>query len=367
MSRAFAGIFCASPGEITTKSKDPYKVYTSFWRACSLWPIEPPAPAPRLSIDLREHRRDRLDDWQLLPKRPNWVAGWEKLWTPGEAGAIKRLDSFVDTGLVDYQSFRDRPDRPNVSRLSPHLHFGEISVRQIWARMSIEAEEVPKRRGVDKFRSELGWREFAYHLLFHFRSLPERNWRQSFDAYPWRDDEVALKAWQQGRTGYPLVDAGMRELWQTGWMHNRARMIAASFLTKQLRIDWRRGEAWFWDTLVDADLANNSASWQWVAGSGADAAPYFRIFNPVLQARKFDPAGDYIRHWCPELANLPNTILHAPFEADEQTLAAAGVRLGENYPRPIIDLDSARLAALEGYKRVRERTMSTAQVDTDFA
>jgi deoxyribodipyrimidine photo-lyase len=201
--------------------------------------------------------------------------------------------------------------------------------------------------------SEIGWREYAHHLLYYFPALPESNWRSNFDAYPWRINASDLNAWQRGRTGYPFVDAGMRELWQTGWMHNRVRMIAASFLVKHLRIDWRQGEVWFWDTLLDADLANNAAGWQWVAGSGADASPYFRIFNPVIQGQKFDPNGDYVRQWCPELARLPNASIHAPFNADLETLMAAGIKLGETYPYPIVHHDQARKAALEGYMEVR--------------
>ena len=202
--------------------------------------------------------------------------------------------------------------------------------------------------------SEIGWREFAHHLLYHFPSLPDENWRPGFNFYPWRNSPADLKAWQQGQTGYPFVDAGMRELWQTGFMHNRVRMVAASFLVKHLRIDWRRGEAWFWDTLLDADLANNAAGWQWVAGSGADASPYFRIFNPILQGEKFDPDGDYIRRWCPELKDLSNADIHAPFKAKADVLARAGVELGKTYPRPIVDHDMARQAALAGYRLVKD-------------
>jgi deoxyribodipyrimidine photo-lyase len=266
---------------------------------------------------------------------------------------VARLEELARDKLVGYAAQRDRPDLAGTSRLSPHLHWGEISPRQVWARLALEAESPGRRGGADKFLSEIGWREFAYHLLYHFPTLAEENWRRVFDAYPWRDDEQGLAAWQRGRTGYPLVDAGMRELWQTGWMHNRVRMIAASFLIKHLRIDWRRGEAWFWDTLLDADLANNAAGWQWVAGSGADASPYFRIFNPVAQGRKFDPDGAYVRRWCPELAALADDFLHAPFDVPPQALAAAGIKLGETYPRPIVDHAAARRAALAGYEKVR--------------
>jgi deoxyribodipyrimidine photo-lyase len=230
--------------------------------------------------------------------------------------------------------------------------------------MALESEDPSKRDGASKFLAEIGWREFAHHLLYHFPTLPERNWRSNFDAYPWRNSTEDLKAWQRGLTGYPLVDAGRRELWQTGCMHNRVRMITASFLVKHLRIDWRQGETWFWDTLVDANLANNAAGWQWVAGSGADASPYFRIFNPMTQGRKFDPNGDYVRRWCPELARLPNQFIHAPFQAAPEVLARAGIKLGSRYPNPIVDHDQARKAALAGYDKVR--AIPPLRLDPDF-
>ena len=262
--------------------------------------------------------------------------------------------------MSGYAELRDRPDRPNVSRLSPHLHWGEISPRTIWSCITHAAGRNESLRGdADKFLSELGWRAFAYHLLYHYPTLPARNWKPAFDAYPWRQCNRDLAAWQKGSTGYPLVDAGMRELWATGTMHNRVRMVAASFLVKHLRIDWREGEAWFWDTLLDADLANNAASWQWVAGSGADAAPYFRIFNPMEQGRRFDPQGDYVRRWCPELARLPTPYIHAPFEAPPLVLLEAGVVLGQTYPKPIIDHKAARLAALAGYEAVKNAKPAT--------
>jgi deoxyribodipyrimidine photo-lyase len=327
------------------------QVYTPFWRA-SLLPVAAPLPPARVMLELPNAGGDRLQDGTCCRR----IRAGGRLGAAGTGRgrrAIGRLDAFVAEGLAQYRTLRDRPDRANVSRLSPHLHWGEISPRQIWTRMTFEAQDISRRDDVDKFLSELGWREFAHHLLYHFPTLPEQNWRQAFDAYPWRSDATDLKAWQRGRTGYPLVDAGMRELWQTGWMHNRVRMIAASFLIKHLRIDWREGEAWFWDTLVDADLANNAAGWQWVAGSGADASPYFRIFNPVVQGKKFDPDGTYVRRWCPELARLPNDHIHAPFNAPAPVLADAGVVLGTTYPHPIVDHDDARKQALAGYELVR--------------
>jgi deoxyribodipyrimidine photo-lyase len=294
-----------------------------------------------------------LDDWGLLPRNPDWANTWRNWWRPGETGALARFDEFVAADLAGYAHLRDRPDLAASSCLSPHLHLGEISPRQIWARLSVEQHEPARRAGIDKFLSEVGWREFAYHLLYHFPKLPDANWRNAFDAYPWVDRKADLEAWRRGRTGYPFVDAGMRELWHTGWMHNRVRMVAASFLVKHLRIDWRLGEAWFWDTLVDADLANNAAGWQWVAGSGADAAPYFRIFNPITQGRKFDPEGDYVRRWCPELAQLPPEYIHAPFSAPVDVLRRCGIRLGTTYPYPIVVHDEARRAALAGYEQIR--------------
>jgi len=340
------------PWEIATGSGGPFKVYTPFWRASRAKPVEAPLRKPKLDVQTILGS-ESLDDWGLLPQQPNWAAGWDTIWQPGERGARERLAAFVKTGLAGYKTLRDRPDCENISRLSPHLHWGEISPRQIFARMTMETEDRAKSASAEKFLAEIGWREFAYHLLYHFPTLPEDNWRRAFDAYPWRDSAADLKAWQRGLTGYPLVDAGMRELWQTGFMHNRVRMVAASFLIKHLRIDWRRGEEWFWDTLVDADLANNAAGWQWVAGSGADASPYFRIFNPMKQGETFDPDGAYVRRWCPELAKLPNDVIHAPFEASPEILKNAGVELGRTYPKPIVDHAQARAAALAGYQKVR--------------
>ncbi len=344
------------PWTVTTQDGGPFKVFTPFWRAYRRLPVEPPMSAPRLALaSLPKGLGDRLADWHLLPTKPNWAKDFEREWTPGETGARSRLDAFLGGGLAGYADLRDRPDRQNVSRLSPHLHFGEISPRQIFAALSFHmAANSSATRDGEKFLSELGWREFAYHLLYHFPTLPERNWKSAFDVYPWSNDHRHLVAWQRGLTGYPIVDAGMRELWATGYMHNRVRMIVASFLVKHLRIDWRRGEAWFWDTLADADLANNAASWQWVTGSGADAAPYFRIFNPITQGRKFDPDGAYVRRWCPELARLPAAAIHAPFEAPAEILAASSVTLGTTYPHPIVEHARARKAALAGYDAVKQ-------------
>ncbi len=353
-ARSFNASLLNEPWEITTQGGGPYKVFTPYWRACLARPVAPPAPAPEFRVDLSGVSGLALDDLALTPNKPDWAAGWDRLWTPGEAGARARLADFLDAGLAGYGDLRDRCDLPHVSRLSPHLHFGEVSPRQVWASARMAAAQTPAlRRDADKFLSEIGWREFSHHLLFHFPTLPDRNWKAAFDAFEWRDSVADPRAWRKGMTGYPFVDAGMRELWRTGTMHNRVRMIAASFLVKHLRVDWRAGEAWFWDTLLDADLANNAAGWQWVAGSGADASPFFRIFNPVTQGRKFDPQGAYVRRWCPELARLPDEFIHAPFEAPAGVLAQAGVRLGETYPRPIVDHALARAAALDGYAAVK--------------
>jgi len=352
---SFGATLLREPWEVKSAAGEPMKVFTPFWRAHQrLDDIRPPLRAPTALPALAEPiASDSLEDWALEPTRPNWAAAFTRYWTPGEAGAAARLESFLAGGLDGYAEGRDRPDQASTSRLSPHLRFGEISPVQIWHRTRMVAGMEPGR-DVTKFLAEVGWREFAYHLLFHFPDLPEANYQHRFDAFPWRSDEAALRAWQKGLTGYPIVDAGLRELWQTGWMHNRVRMIVASFLVKHLLIDWRAGEAWFWDTLVDADVANNPASWQWVAGSGADAAPYFRIFNPMLQGEKFDPQGDYVRRWVPELAALPAKAIHTPWEAASGVLHKAGVRLGETYPKPIVNHDAARARALAAFATIRE-------------
>lgn len=326
----------------------PYQVFTPFWRALQGRGGPPrPVPVPKklvptaASIDSED-----LASWKLEPTAPDWAGGLREAWTPGEGGAAERLDAFVGHAN-DYKHGRDRPDREETSRLSPHLHFGEIGPRQVWHAVATRAPEA------EAFLRELAWREFSLHLLHRTSDLPEQPLRPAFAEFPWRDDDAQLRSWQKGLTGYPIVDAGMRQLWQTGWMHNRVRMVAASFLVKHLLLPWQAGERWFWDTLVDADLANNAASWQWVAGCGADAAPYFRIFNPMLQGAKFDPAGDYVRRFVPELARLPASHIHAPWTASDAMLADAGVRLGETYPRPIVDHAAARARALSAFKTLK--------------
>ncbi|MEM9329692.1 MAG: deoxyribodipyrimidine photo-lyase [Pseudomonadota bacterium] len=351
---SFPGSVIHEPWEIQTGSGGPYKVYTPFSRAIQAKGFPPPLPADTVKIAETDDLGHTLEALNLLPSHPNWAQGWAELWSPGEAGAHTALDIFLKSGLTGYGELRNRPDLPNVSRLSPHIHYGEISPRQICAKSGFLADKSPEHaHDVGKFLSEIAWRDFANHLLFHFPEIPVRNWKPTFDHYPWRQSKEDLEAWQKGMTGYPMVDAGMRELWHTGYMHNRVRMLVASFLVKHLRIHWREGEAWFWDTLVDADLANNTSSWQWVAGSGADAAPYFRIFSPLGQGPKFDPKGHYVRQWCPELAKLPDNVIHAPFEASEIILKNAGVKLGETYPFPIVDHKKARQAALDGYEAVK--------------
>ncbi|NRG19055.1 deoxyribodipyrimidine photo-lyase [Rhizobiales bacterium] len=350
---SFNANLLVEPWEIETSSGGPFRVYTPFWRALRQRG-EPPAPTPAVKgltgVD-RPPQSLAIDDLSLLPRKPDWAEGLREIWTPGEAGAQARLRDFLENALERYATERDLPGASATSMLSPHLRFGEISPRQIWhAACHHVAKEKLADKPLEKFLSELAWREFSYHLLFHFPSLPSENYQAKFDGFPWEDDSTAFRAWSMGRTGYPIVDAGMRELWHTGYLHNRVRMVVASFLIKHLMIDWREGAAWFRDTLVDADIANNSASWQWVAGSGADAAPYFRIFNPITQGEKFDADGTYTRRWVPELADLPNEYLFRPFDAPQDVLEKAGVELGKTYPHPLVDHSKARVRALDAFQ-----------------
>ena len=354
-TEAFNGSLLLDPGTLKTASGGPFRVFTPFWKACRAHSgIQKPCSAPQhLTTPQRWPDSDELDQWRLLPTSPDWAGGLRDTWIPGESHALARLSEFLDRELGAYSAQRDRPDTDGTSRLSASLHWGEIGPRQIWSAVHdrLHAGEMAGHEGqAESFLRELVWREFSYNLLIHFPRLPDAPLDPKFAGFPWSSDYgEALAAWQQGRTGYPLVDAGMRQLYATGWMHNRVRMVAASLLIKHLLIPWQEGEAWFWDTLVDADLANNAASWQWVAGSGADAAPYFRIFNPILQGSKFDPKGDYVRTWVPELAGLPAKWIHQPWTAPGLELEAAGVRLGKTYPWPIVDHAWARRRALDAF------------------
>ena len=336
------------PDAVRTGSGGPFSVFTPFSRAGLALGPPPLLSAPERIPSIDPPCSDRLQDWHLLPTSPDWAGGLRDTWTPGESAAQQRLQAFIATTAKRYAETRDRPDTDGTSMLSPHLRWGELSAAQAWH--AAAAQDGP---GAESFIRELLWREFSYHLLWHRPAMPDRPLRNEFAAMPWRQDDRALAAWQRGRTGFPIVDAGMRQLWHTGWMHNRVRMIVASFLTKHLLLPWQDGAAWFWDTLVDADLASNSQNWQWVAGSGADAAPYFRIFNPVLQGRKFDADGDYVRRFVPELARLDARHIHAPWEAPPDVLAAAGITPGETYPYPIVDLADGRARALDAYARIR--------------
>ena len=357
-AHSFNSALIREPWTLSTQKGEPYRVFTPFWKALRadgvLDPLQPAPvriPCPKVLPDSQQ-----LSSWALRPTAPDWASGMRAMWTPGEAGAQERLDDFVERAAFEYRDKRNLPGVNGTSRLSPHLHFGEIGPRQIWRSITARALAKtgnPMPSGVETYLSEIAWREFSYHLLFHFPTLPDNPLRKEFAAFPWVENASGLAAWQRGLTGYPIVDAGMRELWSTGWMHNRVRMIAASFLIKDLLLHWRRGEAWFWDTLVDADLASNSASWQWVAGCGADAAPYFRIFNPSLQGAKFDPEGTYVRRWVPELAKLPDALLHAPWDARPIELADAGVDLGRTYALPIVDHATARQRALDAFQRIK--------------
>jgi len=366
-ARNFPGDLLVSPADIRTKDGRGLRVFTPFWRRVLAQGDPPrPQPAPQELHGPAEVASDALEDWQLEPRHPDWAEGLREVWGPGEVSAQQRLQTFLAGGIRGYASARDRPDCDGTSSLSPHLRFGEISPRQVWHAARFAAAEHPSLSSdIEKFLSELGWREFCRHLLFDTPDLADRNLQATFDAFPWRRDDKALGAWQRGQTGYPIVDAGLRQLWRTGVMHNRVRMVVASFLVKHLLIDWREGERWFWDTLVDADPGNNPANWQWVAGCGADAAPYFRVFNPVLQGEKFDPDGAYVRRWVPELAALPNRLVQQPWCATASELADAGIELGVTYPAPIIDHKTGRARALKAYDQV-QRGQSKPSVLTGF-
>ena len=342
-AESHAGHLVAEPWEIRNGSGEPYRVFTPFWRTLQKrLPLPEPLPAPT-SLPPHALTGCALADFKLLPTI-RWDAGFHDHWTPGAAGAKEALEQFTGAALEAYPGGRDRPDRPGTSRLSPHLHFGEISPRQVSRRL-LQGATPAQRELAEPYLRQLGWRDFGHHLLYHFPHTSEEPLQSSFAAFDWAEAEDSkLHAWQRGQTGIPIVDAGMRELWTTGWMHNRVRMIVASLLTKNLRYHWLHGARWFWDTLVDADLANNTQGWQWTAGSGADAAPYFRIFNPVTQGERFDPLGAYVKRHVPELVHLPAAHIHQPW-------SVGGVR---GYPKPIVDLKQTREAALAAYSALRQ-------------
>lgn len=357
---SFLGNLLHEPYATKTTSDGPYKVYSPFWRALeSKGEPRQPHSVPEQINGAKTPEGPTpvtLGDLKLLPTNPNWAEGWEVIWNPGETGASEALEDFIDEGLAGYKGGRDFPARSHCSRLSPFLRFGCISPYQIWhAIRSAETSSNLNASDCEKFLKELAWREFSYHLLFHFPDIGWKNIQDKFDAFPWRSDGGDdLERWKRGQTGYPIVDAGMRELWQTGYMHNRIRMVVGSFLVKHLLIHWHQGERWFWDTLVDGDPANNTASWQWIAGSGADAAPYFRVFNPMLQGEKFDPDGTYVRRYVPEIADLPDKHIHAPFDAPAEILEKCGIKLGETYPHPIVDHKAARNRALSAFDEIKK-------------
>ncbi|MCB1783434.1 MAG: deoxyribodipyrimidine photo-lyase [Alphaproteobacteria bacterium] len=343
------------PPDLLKDDGTPYRVFTPFFRAGYLNRDEPNMHqnAPdHIPFAPRPEACQPLSALGLLPKIP-WYKEMKTQWQPGEDGAQKRLKAFLKTGLKGYAELRNRPDMENISRLSPHLHFGEISPRTVWYEATGYALANNLESDLETFRSELGWREFSHTLLHHNPDLPKEPLQTKFKAFPWENNPHHLQSWQRGKTGIPIVDAGMRQLWREGWMHNRVRMIVASFLVKNLRLHWHHGQDWFWDCLVDADLANNAASWQWVAGCGADAAPYFRIFNPVTQGEKFDPKGTYVRKYVHELREMPADYIHKPWDAPQGICAMANLHLGENYPRPLVDLKASRDKALECYQQIK--------------
>jgi len=343
--KSFNSSLLWEPWTVLKEDKTYYKVFTPFYRKGCLSKEEPRAPLPEVRPNFIAS--ELPENYENGPKY-RWHNKLD--WDTTENGAQAKLKQFLEVGIYNYKEARNFPSQPNTSVLSPYLHFGHISPNQVWhAIRASDADEKDK----EHFLSELGWREFSYYLLYHFPELPEKNFQPKFDLFPWKQDPDKFENWKRGRTGVPIVDAGMRQLWSTGYIHNRTRMIVASFLVKNLLIHWHAGRDWFWDCLADADLANNSASWQWVAGSGADAAPYFRIFNPILQAEKFDPEGEYIRKFVPEIAALPTKYIFAPWEAPEEVLYKADVKLGENYPRPIVDLNQTRDEALKAYMQLK--------------
>ena len=352
---SFNGSLLWEPWQVVKKDQTPYRVFTPYYRRGCLQKPSPrfPVPAPKkIRFAKSKTKSLSLNDLELMPTI-NWHQQINEHWLPGEEGAAQRLQEFLNNGLANYDTDRNIPSKSGTSKLSPHMHYGEISPNQIWYAALHKGDNNWEDKDLDCFLSELGWREFSYYLLFHFPTLNKENFNSKFDGFPWQQNADDLKAWQRGQTGIPIVDAGMRQLWQIGFMHNRVRMVVASFLVKNLLLHWHEGESWFWDTLLDADLASNSSGWQWVAGSGADAAPYFRIFNPVTQGERFDPQGDYVKEYCPELAGLPKKYIHQPWLAPEKILKEAGIELGVDYPKPLVDLKASRERALQAYQQIK--------------
>ena len=351
-AESFNSSLLYEPWEVSTQQGKPFQVYTPFWKRVGA--LDRPTP---IEVDLRKLRvpesfpeTDSVASLGLVPDHP-WVEKVDRYWEVGEASAEKILSDFLEDAVDDYKEARDFPAQHGTSRLSAYLHWGLIGPRQIWEAIVEAGRE--KSSGGQCFISEIGWREFAYHVLYHFPDTPESPLREKYEDFPWEEDEEVLQRWQRGKTGYPIVDAGMRQLWEEGWMHNRVRMIVGSLLVKHLLHSWSHGARWFWDCLVDADLASNTLGWQWSGGCGADAAPYFRVFNPMTQGKKFDPEGDYVRRYVPELADLPTKVIHEPWEASEEVLREAGVRLGDNYPNPIIEHKKGRERALAAFEKVK--------------
>jgi len=358
-TQVFEGQILHDPDDVETTSGGPYHVFTPFWkkvRTEHLLRTGPPLDRPDLAAPDTWPASEPLNHLGLLPAargEPDWAGGLRAAWTPTIDGAHDRLDYTLNHVLGEYGTARDRPDKDGTARLSPSLHHGQISPRQVWHTVAKWADDTGRPDAATPFLRQIVFREFAHHWLYHYPETPTETYREKFRDFPWRDDAEALTRWKRGQTGYPIVDAGMRQLYETGWMHNRVRMIVASFLTKDLMLHWRHGARWFWDTLVDADLAANTFNWQWTAGCGADAQPFFRIFNPISQSERHDPTGNYIRRHVPELSDLPDDALHAPWQESNARLSAFGVTLGETYPRPIVDHTEAREDALAAYQTVK--------------
>ena len=350
-AKSFNGSLIREPWEVLKEDQTPYKVFTALYKKAYLnsdIKVEVINEPTKINYSTKIFSSNTLDTLKLLPNL-SWADNIIKHWQVGEKNAHLKMTEFFKKGIDNYKEGRNFPFKKNVSRLSPHIHFGEISPKQLW----VKAKSISSNKNTEHFVSEICWREFSYYLLYHFPNLPKDNLQKKFNNFPWKENNYYFDSWKKGKTGYPIIDAGMRELYETGYMHNRVRMIVASFLVKNLLIHWHKGERWFWDCLFDADLANNSASWQWVAGSGADAAPYFRIFNPVTQGVKFDVDGQYTKQYVPELKDMPNKYLFSPWEAPDDVLNKANVVLGGNYPRPIIDIKESREKALYSFSLIK--------------